>query len=209
MPFAQKMETDTIGCLEFEGGNVLGVLFPWFQSGVWVLLPAESTVGLLLTQEWGLDPESLDEKLGTVFLNGTPLDDMESAFLCDGDVLALSGPMPGLAGAILRRNSPLAVLRHGCKTTSFETSPKASGPILVRVKLFNRLIEDLGPILLRKGILLEKDDALQCLRTWKYSERAKPTRVWLNREEVSFENLELSPIHRCSYVEFRLADGSA
>ncbi len=209
MPFAQKIETDTIGHLEFEGGDVVGVLFPWFQSGVWLLLPAETTVGRLLTQEWGLDRENLDEKLGTLFVNGIPLDDMESASLCDGDVLALSGPMPGLAGAILRRNSPLAVLRHGCQTATFGASQKVSGPILVRVKLFNRLIEDLGPILLRKGILLEKEDALQCLRTWRFSKKAKPKRVWLNRKEIPFDNLELSPIQRCLYLEFRLMNGSA
>ncbi len=190
MVLEKEKVAETVCRIELEGGDVLGALFPWFQSGVWIRLPEEMTIGSLLVDRWGLSEEFIEKTVGTVFLNGVPVDDVQSERLCDGDVLALSGPMPGLAGAILRKNSPLAGLRQCRRTPFHEDFPKTSEMPRVQIKLFNRLIEDLGPLLLRHGILLDHEQALQCLGAWKNSARAKPTMVRVDKEVFSFEVLD-------------------
>lgn len=206
MSFAQKMADKTVGELVLQGGDVLGALFPWFQSGVWIIVPPRTTVADLLTHQWGLDRETVEKHVGTVFLNGIPVDDVASTFLSDGDVLALSGPMPGLAGAILRKNSPLAGLRHGQKPRMEAASAEGSAPVGLRVKLFNRLIGDLGPVLLQKGILLERDQAVQCLKDWRGSERKKPERSWLDGKEVSLMGLDFDGLSPWDFVAFRVVE---
>lgn len=203
MVFGKERPEETFCRIEWEGGDVLGALFPSFQSGVWIMVPAGIPIGTLLEGRWGLSREFIEKTVGTVFLNGLPVDDVDTEPLCDGDVLALSGPMPGLAGAILRKNSPLAGLRHGRRGPVRTTSPETSGSEVVRVqvKLFNRLIEDLGRIVLRHGILLEKDQALQCVVACTGSTRAMPRRVTVNGDGVSFDSLPGILIEsRCSLV---------
>lgn len=189
MVLVPEKATETVCHIELHGGDVVGAFFPWFQAGVWVVVPAQTTVGGLLTREWGLSREVIEERVGTVFLNGIPLDDLETSCLLEGDVLALSGPMPGLAGAILRKNSPLSVLRHDRRCPVHGPSVGATGPQRVRIKLFNHLIPELGPMLLRRGILLEKEHALECLRDWNRSGREKPRKVFLENKEVPFDAL--------------------
>ncbi|MEJ5365879.1 MAG: hypothetical protein WHS86_12305 [Desulfosoma sp.] len=189
MDFAQPQGTRGACRIELEGGDALGALFPWFQSGVWVVLPSAMSVEDLLTRHWGLSRDFVESRVGTVFLNGIPVDALDAARLEDGDDLALSGPMPGLAGAILRKNSPLAGLRHKQTHPMHAPSREASEMQRIRVKLFNQLIDDLGPVLLRRGILLERDQLLECLRAWDQSARPKPRRVLWNTEEVTLDYL--------------------
>ncbi|ROQ90155.1 hypothetical protein [Desulfosoma caldarium] len=206
MTFAQKMADKNVGELVLQGGDALGALFPWFQSGLWVLVEPKTTVADLLTHQWDLDLETVEKHVGTIFLNGIPVDDVGSTFLSDGDVLALSGPMPGLAGAILRKNSPLAGLRHGQKPRMDAASVDEAAPVRLRVKLFNRLIGELGPMLLQKGILLERDQAVQCLKDWKVLEKKKPERSWLDGKEVSFMSLDFHRLSAWDFVAFRVVE---
>lgn len=199
MGFEKVKAAETVCRIELEGGDGLGALFPWFQSGVWIRLPAEMTIRGLLSDGWGLTEEFIEKAVGTVFLNGIPVDNLESERVCNGDMLALSGPMPGLAGAILRKNSPLAGLRQCRRSPIPKDSPETSEMVRVQIKLFNRLINDLGPKLLRHGILLEREQARQCLRAWQTSGRAKPTKVTVEGKNVSFDELAdiISPA-RCT-----------
>lgn len=204
MNIAQKTGDKTLCELVLEGGDALGAFFPWFQGGVWITVPPRTTVAELLIHHWGLDRETVEKHVGTLLLNGTPLDDMALAFLGDGDVLALSGPMPGLAGAVLRKKSPLAGLRHGPRPRMIEAmSTETTASVRVRVKLFNRLIAKLGPMLLKKGIVLERKEAVQCLRDWKVSTRPKPEHLWLNNKEVSLTSLDFNHLSTCALVAFR------
>jgi hypothetical protein len=86
----------------------------------------------------------------TVFLDGMPVDDMEGVSIKQGSTVALSGPMPGVAGATLRRGGYYSSMRK-----EISCRPEATGGNLKRgtviVKLFNVLTETLGPGLLEKG----------------------------------------------------------
>lgn len=204
MNFARETADKTVCELVLEGGDVLGAFFPWFQDGVWVSVGPKTTVAELLIDQWGLDRETVEKHIGTLFLNGIPVDDVASAYLSDGDVLALSGPMPGLAGAILRKNSPLAGLRHGQRPRKIKAmSTETSASVRVRIKLFNRLIAELGPVLLKKGILLERNLAVQCLEDWRVSNRPKGERLWLNNKEVSLMSVDPNHLGTCAFVAFR------
>lgn len=132
--------------------------FTLLQRGFGLKTRVGISVKTALTQEFGLDAELL-EKIQTVFLDGKAVDDLESSIIRDGSVLALSAAMPGLVGATLRRGSFYAAMRSHITSagTLDMTGPKEGR---VTLKLFNLLIKELGPILLEKGILVEKN-ALQ------------------------------------------------
>ena len=109
------------------------------------------SVNAFLCEELGLSQDYLETRVQTVFLNGKAVDDLDSALIKDGSVLALSAAMPGLLGATLRRGSYYAAMRG---EISYHSSDAAvpGGEGTVSVKLFNLLVGEVGSLLLRKGI---------------------------------------------------------
>lgn len=110
-----------------------------------------------LRDDLGLSPSYIKNKIFTIFLDGKTVDSLETALLRNGSTLALSSAMPGLAGATLRRDGPYASLRTSI--TYRENAGKAAveeGRIIV--KLFNLLIAELGPLFLKKGIILQSSE---------------------------------------------------
>ena len=105
----------------------------------------------------GFSRKYLEERVQTVFLDGSAVDDPDSEIVRGGCVIALSAAMPGLAGAILRKGSPISALRS---KTSAQTGLQSTGDVIemLRLKLFNRVAEEMGPELLHRGILLKRPD---------------------------------------------------
>lgn len=126
-----------------------------FQQGV-AMRASAPTAWTFLTDELGVDPAYVKERITTVFLDGQVVDDLARAPLRDGSLLALSAAMPGLVGATLRRGGYYAAMRAAI-TRSAERAPDGddAGGHLVRVKLFNLLIAELGPVLLAHGIVVD------------------------------------------------------
>ncbi len=89
-----------------------------------------------------------------MFLDGRPVDDVDSAIIRSGSRLALSAAMPGLAGATLRKGGFYAGLRSGISFRG-ETKPPSKGQGKMVLKLFNRVAEELGPNLLEKGVWIK------------------------------------------------------
>jgi hypothetical protein len=108
----------------------------------------------LLVHGLGLDPDYVEAGIQTVFVNGRPVDDLDRTVLPQDAVLALSSAMPGLVGAVLRRESPLGSMRGEKPDPAPRQalSRAESGGGRVTVKLFNRVAEDLGPPLLAAGL---------------------------------------------------------
>jgi hypothetical protein len=136
-------------------------LFPLFtpllQRGVRVEVRVGGPLRTLLEDQFGLNPEYLKERIKTVFLDGKPVDDWDTALVHDGSVLALSAAMPGLAGATLRRGGFFAGMRSQI-THRDKESPISPEEGWVMVKLFNLLIPELGPLFLQRGILLSREE---------------------------------------------------
>jgi hypothetical protein len=104
-------------------------------------------VDSFLRQELGAEPDTI-EMIQSVILDGKPVDDIGSAIVRDGSTLALSAAMPGLVGATMRRGGAYGSLRSAI--TYHETAQAApAGQGWVTVKLFNLLMAELGPSLLR------------------------------------------------------------
>jgi hypothetical protein len=73
------------------------------QSGFRLALATPCTVAAFLSDRLGLTPEFVAARIQTVFLDGLAVDDLVSALVRPGARLALSGALPGLVGATMRR----------------------------------------------------------------------------------------------------------
>ena len=135
-----------------------------FQRGVLVAAETGCSLWSFLTEQLGVPPDYVKERVTTIFLDGDVIDSLEGAIVRDGSVLALSAAMPGLVGATMRRGGYYAAMRAAI-THGVESSPEsvAGAAGTVRVKLFNLLIPELGPALLAHGIVIERSEAAEAL----------------------------------------------
>jgi hypothetical protein len=107
----------------------------------------------LLCRQIGVSDAYLDQRIQTIFLNGKVVDNVDSAIVINGAVLALSAAMPGLAGATLRRGGVYAAMRKEIShhNITLNDSPENGS---VTIKLFNFVALELGAIFLEQGILI-------------------------------------------------------
>lgn len=131
--------------------------YPILQSGFLVTAHVGCTLQRLLSRQWGIAPEYIATRITTIFLDAKATDNVESAIVSDGSTVALSGAMPGLVGATMRRGGHLAAMRgamthHG---TSADTTDRIG---TVKVKLFNLLLPELGPEFLKRGLIIGCDE---------------------------------------------------
>lgn len=123
-----------------------------FQYGIEITTSGNTTLGGLLSAFPGFNAEYLANTVQTIFQNGTAVDDLTTRLEGEHPVVALSAAMPGLAGAIFRKNSFHAALR----TDTHHQKPRSGQDktITVTLKLFNKIALDQGEKLLRSGVCL-------------------------------------------------------
>jgi len=126
--------------------------FLLLQQGVRLRRRVGCSVEVFLKDELGVGPGTI-EKIQSILLEGKAVDDIGAAVIHDGSTLALSAALPGLVGATLRRGSGYASFRSGI--TYHEDGP-ACLPVegWVGIKLFNLLMAEMGPALLRRGVFV-------------------------------------------------------
>ncbi len=125
-----------------------------YQAGFRFETRLGQDIKAILVSELGIEPEFVDKRIATIFINGKAVDDLETARVTDGCVLTLSGAMPGLVGACLRKSGRYASLRSGI-SYSPEPQTRSSETGVITVKLFNTLITELGPSFLQRGIIVD------------------------------------------------------
>jgi hypothetical protein len=125
------------------------------QSGIAVKVPHGKTLGKFLSNFPGFTAEYLAETVQTIFLNGTAVDDLTLPLTGSNPVLALSAAMPGLAGAIFRKNSFHSALRTD--TNALPSEPIQHESITVTLKLFNSIARERGGALLQSGQAIKTD----------------------------------------------------
>jgi len=108
----------------------------------------------LLCNQLGIHEDYLAERIQTIFLNAKVVDDVKSAIVNEGSVLALSGAMPGLAGAILRSGGIYAGMRSQISHDRNKL-PSQSKNGQITLKLWNLVVKELGPSFLQRGIWLK------------------------------------------------------
>lgn len=115
-----------------------------------ILIPVDRPVAmlpLLLTLQ-GFTETYIEQAVQTIFVNGVAVDRIDR-LLVAGDTLALSAAMPGLAGAIFRRQGI-----HGTLRSQPQKMPGADRSAVghITLKLFNRIAADRIVDLLTQGI---------------------------------------------------------
>lgn len=133
------------------------------RGGFFLPVPGPTPLDILLTEILGLEPEYVERRVATVFLNGKPVDAMHEALAARGSVIGLSGFMPGIAGITMRRNSPVAALRRQITSDSSGDLPQEPGHLLV--KLFNNVTDEAGPHVLARGVWFSRKNLAEFLQT--------------------------------------------
>lgn len=151
-------------------------------SGFRIFARLGCNVRELLCGQLGIEPEYLDTRIQTIFLNGQVVDDPDLAVVPPGSTIALSAAMPGIAGAMLRKKSRYAPMRTEltCPSPSRSPEPRVEGDVVL--KLFNLLQQELGPGFLRRGIRISGSALRELLEG-----RWNPFRAGLVAAEVSGE----------------------
>ena len=171
-----------VAVLELKmAGDDIQVFVPLLQTGVLMHIARGATIRSFLCQTLGIDPDFVEQRISTIFLNGRPVDNLE-AKLRQGYTLALSAAMPGLVGATMRRGGVVATLRSNISHREEGRRDEEDLEGIILVKLFNTLIPELGPVLLKRGVLVEWDTLKDFLRVPGFWERCQG--VTLNGEEI-------------------------
>jgi len=195
--------------LELDKGKV-PEFFSFLQSGFFVTdVKVGCSVSAFLTGQLGISPEYIRDHISTLFLDGKPVDDLDSAIIRHGSRLALSSALPGLVGATLRQGSVFASFRNSI--TYKESGIRAGGEGVIHLKLFNVVMENLGPSLLSKGILVTSSELKNFLH--EHRDLLKGcTKIIFNNEPVEIAALLNNDFCNASQlvklsVEVMVADG--
>ena len=143
-----------IECLTLHvAERLLPSFYRFLQRGFLFRAAVGCSIRELLSEQLGLDEEYISKRITTIFLDGKPVDDIDAVAVREGSVLSLSAAVPGLVGAAMRRGGRYAFLRDSI-TQQRTAAPSKCRPGVVEMKLFNMVMEELGPSFLKKNILV-------------------------------------------------------
>lgn len=145
------------------------------QSGSRVETESGITLLSFLTGSCGIPESYIADKVKTIFHNSNPVDNAESVRLNAESVVAISGAMPGLVGAMMRMGSPYAAMRESI-TEKSEDIAHAGDLIHVTLKLFNVILRDLWKGFVEKGIILDSERILGIIKKSEV-ERGSPFNI--------------------------------
>ncbi len=149
----------------------------WFQPGC--------SVTELVCDQLGIPKDYLDSRVQTIFVNGKVVDKPESSTLHAGDILTLSAAMPGLAGTTLRRGGHLGAFRGGITHDETKVDDPSEWAKLT-IKVFNLLISDLAPVILGRGVAMDKAQASNLFN-------GRPASFWDLCRQAKLDGKVLSP----------------
>jgi hypothetical protein len=132
------------------------LFFRFLQHGFFIRARTGKSIKQMLCDQFGLEPDYVVNRIKTIFYNGKPVDDVETAIVQDGSTLALSAAMPGLVGATFRSGGVLSPFRAGISYRPDDCKRFDFGEGTVHVKLFNLLVPEIGPGFLKRGIFVQK-----------------------------------------------------
>ena len=118
------------------------------QHGILYPVPGPVAIRPFLLSLPGFTADYIEGTVQTIFINGAAADSLDRP-LGQGGTLALSAAMPGLAGAIFRRQGPHGSLRS---RIAGDAPIGADGPGCITLKLFNSIAADRVLDLLAAGI---------------------------------------------------------
>jgi hypothetical protein len=164
--------------------------FSLFQKGVWIRGKVGSSIFSFLSHECGISRDYIEERIQTIFLDGKVVDDLHTSTIKDGSALTLSAAMPGLLGATLRKGGYYSVFRSHISAHEKGDTVKA-GEANVKLKLFNLILKELGPGLLREGIEVLRQDLHRLIEGFTKTGLSGIKTVTLNGLDLDIARLSL------------------
>jgi hypothetical protein len=182
----KQMVPENCPDVRIEAGEALIPYFrPIFQAGFLFRCQVGQSIGDFLFRQLSLKKEFVEKKVSTVFLDGQCVDDITSTPLNDGSIVALSSALPGLVGATLRRGGFYACLRDSI-TYQKEDMPVDARQGAITIKLFNLLMDDLGPVFLKKGIIMDRTAVVRFFQ-------ARKKDFWKEIKTTHFRGMSIVP----------------
>ena len=168
--------------------------FPLLQRGFSFGALVGCSIKELLCEQLGIDEEYVTRRISTIFLDGKPVDDIDAVLVDDGAVLSLSAAMPGLVGAAMRKGGTYAYLRDSI-TARENSGCQAAKPGIVRMKLFNMVMEELGAVFLGRGIIVSVTELTGFFRD-------QPPLFWSAVVQVTLNGIPVAPDLLLSHTPF-------
>ena len=162
--------------------------FSLFQKGVLIRGKIGSSVFSFLSNECGISRDYIEERIQTLFLDGKVVDDLHSSKIEDGSILTLSAAMPGLLGATLRKGGYYAIFRSHISRNEKSARPQA-GEATIKLKLFNLILKELGPGILKEGTGVQKQDLHRLIEGFTETDLSGIRRVSLNGLDLDIARL--------------------
>lgn len=125
------------------------------QKGFFLRAKSGMTVRQFLMEVLGYENSFIDETVRTIFLNSSPVDDISSVHLKDGDRVAIGGAMPGLVGIVMGRDNPYKEFRSGIACAGNEADLVPENEIRIFTKVFSTVVTKTGVDILARGIEIE------------------------------------------------------
>lgn len=174
------------------------------QAGFKVNVHTGSSIKDLLCNQFDVNPDYVEDRIRTAFLNGKPVDDFSTAIIESGATLALSAAMPGLVGATFRKGGYLAAFRGTITHRRADTVAEDRTDV-VSVKLFNLLAKEIGATFLTRGVIVDSDTA-----RWFFSDPPDAFRRGCKSILVNGEDIHINQLSQTitsgsgGFVELRL-----
>jgi hypothetical protein len=159
-----------------------------FQVGVLQRVQVGTSIRNLLCEQFSIDESYVDKRISIIFLNSQPVDNIGRVIIQNNDTLALSSAMPGLLGATLKRESHLAPLRKSITLTASKNDASRTDGI-VTLKLFNLISQELGPALLRNGVLIKTEDIIHIFSYKQFPELMGQLTLYHGGKEIGMDDL--------------------
>ena len=158
------------------------------QAGFRVNVHTGVSIRDLLCDQFDINPEYVEDRIRTAFLNGKPVDDFSTAIMESDDTLALSAAMPGLVGATFRKGGDLAVFRGTITHRRADTIAKDRAGV-ISIKLFNLLAKEIGLTFLKRGVMVDSDAAQRFFSDPPDAFRRDCKSILANGEDIHIDQL--------------------
>ena len=171
------------------GKEILSPFSILLQKGFMAEVHSGLSIKNLLCEIFNIEEDYLEGRIQTVFLDGKPVDDVDKALVRHGSVLALSAAMPGLVGSTFRRDGVLAAFRSSITHQQEGQVPSGREGVAVWIKLFNLLVNEMGPQFLKNGIIVGKEDIRSALEDGSHTLEPVTRSVELDGRKIPYEQL--------------------
>jgi hypothetical protein len=168
--------------------NLIARFLKLLERGFKLQVKTGLSIRELLCHHLGISDDYVENRIQTIFLNGMPVDNVDTAWVDDGARIALSAAMPGLVGATFRKDGPYASLRGTISYSKGKKTP-IRGEAVINLKFFNMIAKELGPVFLQKGITVEGNTFQNFVLRNAADLKAACTLIYLNAEKLDIVKL--------------------